>query len=111
MQTPEPQMTHIWPYNGSLDETEKFLTLDSEGPSFADDGTMAKYQDIIEFLSHDHRMLSSQYLGPNGQWIPFMKAHYQRRGGIRTAHVWGPIDSSTSPLEYRSSSWAHRKSR
>lgn len=71
-------MTHLWPYSGSLDAHEKRLTLDSEGPSFANDGTTAKYQDIIEFLSDDHRTLTSQYLGPNGQWVPFMKADYRR---------------------------------
>lgn len=72
-------MTHLWPYNGSLDAEEKVLTLDSEGPSCTGDGTMAKYQDIIEFISDDHRTLSSQYLGEDGQWIPFMKAHYRRK--------------------------------
>jgi hypothetical protein len=71
-------MTHLWPYNGTLDAANKVLTLDSEGPSFADDGTMAKYQDIIEFISPDHRTLSSQWLGPDGKWNPFMKAHYRR---------------------------------
>ena len=73
-------MTHLWPYNGTLDAEEKVLTLDSEGPSFADDGKTAKYQDIIEFISDDHRILSSQYLNPEGQWIPFMKAHYRKTG-------------------------------
>lgn len=71
-------MTRLWPYDGALDVDEKVLTLDSAGPSFADDGTMVKYQDIIEFLSDDHRTLSSQYLGSDGKWVPFMKAHYQR---------------------------------
>lgn len=71
-------MTRLWPYNGSLDAEKKVLTLDSEGPSFAGDGTMAKYQDIIEFLNDDLRTLSSQYLSPEGTWIPFMKAHYRR---------------------------------
>lgn len=71
-------MTHLWPYNGSFDADEKVLTLDSEGPSFAGDGTMAKYQDIIEFLSDDHRTLSSQYLGSDGNWVPFMKNQYER---------------------------------
>lgn len=73
-------MTHLWPYNGTLDAEEKVLTLDSEGPGFTDDGTMSKYQDIIEFISDDHRTLSSQFLGPDGQWVPFMKAHYRRKG-------------------------------
>jgi tRNA A-37 threonylcarbamoyl transferase component Bud32 len=72
-------MTHLWAYNGSLDAAGKVLTLDAEGPSFAGDGTMAKYQDIFEFLSDDHRTLSSQFLGPDGKWTPFMKAHYRRK--------------------------------
>ena len=71
-------MTRLWPYNGTLDASQKVLTLDSEGPSFANDGTMAKYQDIIEIVSPDHRILSSQYLGPDGKWMPFMKCHYRR---------------------------------
>lgn len=71
-------MTHLWPYRGSLDAAERVLTLDSEGPSFADDGSMAKYQDIIEFIDDDHRTLSSQYLGADGNWIPFMTGHYRR---------------------------------
>jgi hypothetical protein len=72
-------MTHLWPYNGSLDATGKILTLDSEGPGFSGDGSMAKYQDIIEFIDHDHRTLSSQCLGDDGQWHQFMQAHYYRQ--------------------------------
>jgi len=72
-------MTYLWPYNGTLDAAGKVLTLDSEGPSFAGDGAMAMYQDIIEFHSDNHRTLSSQFLGPDGQWVPFMKAHYRRK--------------------------------
>ena len=72
-------MTHLWPYNGSLDTDEKVLTLDSEGPNCTGDGTTAKYQDIIEFVSDDHRTLSSQFLGEDGPWTPLMKAHYRRK--------------------------------
>jgi len=72
-------MTHLWPYNGTLDAGEKVLTLDSEGPSCTGDGTMSKYQDIVEFVSDDHRTLASQFRGPDGQWVPFMKAHYRRK--------------------------------
>ena len=39
-------MTHLWVYDGALDTSGKVLTLDAEGPSFAGDGKMAKYQDI-----------------------------------------------------------------
>jgi hypothetical protein len=72
-------MTHLWPYSGTLDAAEKVLTLDSEGPSCIDPGSTARYQDIIEFLSDDHRTLSSQFRGADGQWVHFMTAHYRRK--------------------------------
>jgi hypothetical protein len=72
-------MTHLWPYNGTLDAAGKVLTLDSEGPSFNGDGKMAKYQDIIEFVNDDHRTLTARVLGPDGQWHSMMKAHYRRK--------------------------------
>lgn len=72
-------MTHLWPYDGQLDPTGKILTLNSEGPSFAGDGTMAKYQDIIEFITDDHRTLSAKVLGADGVWQHFMTSHYRRK--------------------------------
>jgi hypothetical protein len=72
-------MTHLWVYDGWLDAAGKVLTLESEGPSFAGDGTMAKYRDIIEFISDDHRTLSSHVLGDDGNWRGFMTAHYRRK--------------------------------
>jgi Protein of unknown function (DUF1579) len=71
-------MTHLWIYNGSLDATEKVLTLDTEGPNFSQ-SAMAKYKDIIEFVSNDHRVLTSQILGDDGNWLQFMTAHYRRK--------------------------------
>jgi hypothetical protein len=43
-------MNHLWVYDGELDANKRVLTLNAEGPSFSGDGTMAKYQDIIEFV-------------------------------------------------------------
>lgn len=71
-------MTHLWPYDGQLDAARKVLTLDSEGPSFADDGTMAKYQDIITVVDQDQYLLASQYQNADGSWMPFMTAKYIR---------------------------------
>lgn len=76
-------MTHLWPYNGTLDAARKVLTLDSEGPSFSGDGSMSKYQDIIEIIDADHRTLKSQVPGPNGEWTQFMSATYTRKPGTR----------------------------
>jgi hypothetical protein len=71
-------MTHLWPYDGQLDAAHKVLTLDSEGPSFAGDGTMAKYQDIIEIIDKDHYLLLSRFQSPDGAWTQFMIAKYTR---------------------------------
>jgi hypothetical protein len=71
-------MTHFWSYDGSLDESGRVLTLDAEGPSFAGDGTMARYQDIIEFVTDDHRTLTSRMQSSDGSWSQFMIAHYRR---------------------------------
>lgn len=70
-------MTFFWLYDGALEGN--VLTLDAEGPSFAGDGKMVKYQDIIEFISDDHRTLSSQMKGPDGKWSRFMTSHYRRK--------------------------------
>jgi hypothetical protein len=72
-------MTHLWVYDGVLDADGKALTLDTEGPSFSGDGSIAKYQDIIEFRNEDHRVLSSRFLNDEGTWHPFMTAHYRRK--------------------------------
>jgi hypothetical protein len=72
-------MTHLWVYDGALDPDGKVLTLDTEGPSFAGDGKLVKYQDIIEFKGDDHRVLSSQALGDDGKWRRFMTANYRRK--------------------------------
>ena len=71
-------MTHLWVYDGSVDPSGRVLTLNAEGPSFLAPGKTAKYQDIIEFKSDDHRTLTSQTLGDDGTWHPFMTAHYRR---------------------------------
>jgi len=71
-------MTHLWPYDGQLDAARKVLTLDSEGPSFADNGTMAKYQDIVEVIDKDEYRLTSRFQNPDGSWTEFMSAKYTR---------------------------------
>jgi hypothetical protein len=71
-------MTHLWVYDGYLDPEEKVLMLNAEGPSWAEEGKLAKYKDVIEIQSEDHRVLRSHMLGDDGQWHQFMTAHYRR---------------------------------
>ncbi|WP_169977522.1 DUF1579 domain-containing protein [Tautonia rosea] len=71
-------MTHLWTYEGSLDADARILTLDAEGPSFSSEG-VSKYQDIIELVDDDHRIMRSQLLSDDGNWISFMTMRYRRR--------------------------------
>jgi hypothetical protein len=72
-------MTQLWVYDGWLDEGERILTLESEGPDMAVPGKTAMYRDVVEFESDDHRVLRSQALGDDGEWHAFMEAHYRRK--------------------------------
>jgi len=72
-------MTHQWVYDGELDAAERVLTLNSEGPSFSGDGSMAKYQDVIELKSNDLRTLTGRVLTPEGTWHAFMTVEYGRQ--------------------------------
>lgn len=71
-------MDNMWLYEGTLDASGKVLTLDTEGPSFADPTKIAKYQDIVEVISPDHYTLKSRYQMDDGSWNLFMDAHYRR---------------------------------
>jgi hypothetical protein len=71
-------MTHMWVYEGTLDAAGNALTLDCEGPDFAEAGRTARYQDIITFTGDDSRTLTSRMLGADGEWRQVMFAEYRR---------------------------------
>ncbi len=75
-------MSHLWVYDGALDAAERVLTLDAEGPSMAAEGELAKYRDVIELKSDDHRVLTSHALGDDGEWHRFMTASYRRKSQV-----------------------------
>ena len=72
-------MTHLWPYRGQLSADGQQLVLESTGPSFAGDGSMTRFRDIIEFVTPDHRRMYSLVLNADGQWQQFMTNQYRRR--------------------------------
>lgn len=71
-------MHHLWIYEGELDVESNTLTLESEGPSMTGEGT-ARYRDVIQFVSDDHRTLASHCAGEDGEWTHFMTMHYHRK--------------------------------
>jgi hypothetical protein len=71
-------MHHLWVYRGSLDATGRVLTLDATGPDFQNPGATRQYQDIIEMVDENQRLLTSRILGEDGEWQEIMKARYRR---------------------------------
>lgn len=72
-------MTYMWVYDGELEPGGRVLTLNSEGPSMADDGTLASYQDVIEFKDDDTRTLTGRVRAADGTWQQFMTVEYRRK--------------------------------
>jgi len=72
-------MTHLWLYEGTLDASEKVLTLNTEGPDCTGAEKSVKYKDVIELKSADHRVLTSHMQGDDGNWIVIMTANYRRK--------------------------------
>src|SRR5690606_23176269 len=70
-------MTMQWVYEGELDDSGK-LSLHSEGPSMEKEGEYGQYKDVFEFLSDDHRTLTS-FWQKDGEWVQFMQAHYRKK--------------------------------
>ncbi len=72
-------MTHLWVYEGTLDQERRVLTLTTEGPTCTGSGGLAKFQDVVEIKSDDHRILTSRMLGEDGTWQKIMQADYRRK--------------------------------
>lgn len=70
-------MTYLWVYDGYREGDT--LHLEAMGASMSGDGSMAKYRDSIQFLTDDHRTLSSATQNPDGTWNTFMTMHYKRK--------------------------------
>lgn len=71
-------MSNMWVYEGQLDQDERVLTLNTEGPSMTPGAPPAKYKDVVELKSEDHRTLTSLVQGEDGQWHQIVSAVYQR---------------------------------
>ena len=64
-------MSNIWHYQGQLDESQKRLPLECEGPSFDGVGT-CQYRDTIEIVDADRWLFTSEFQNKEGQWIKFL---------------------------------------
>ncbi len=71
-------MNWMWQYDhGQLDDAGKILTLKTTGPLCTGDG-LAEYEDAMEIIDTDHRVLRSRMKTPDGSWHQIMQGNYQR---------------------------------
>jgi hypothetical protein len=71
-------MNSLWVYDGFLDEAERILTLESEGPSMIKEGETGKYRDVITLVNRDQYLFTGQYLGDDGVWNDMVAMRYRR---------------------------------
>jgi hypothetical protein len=71
--------SHMWKYEGSVDEATQTLTLEAEGPNFLAEGKTARFRDIYQFKSPDHIASSSQMQADDGAWTTFMTGSLRRK--------------------------------
>ena len=71
--------TTLWSYRGTLDAAKQVLTLETEGPSFADESRTSRYRDALELKSADHKVLTSSVQRADGTWLTFLRVEYRRK--------------------------------
>ena len=71
--------THMWKYEGTLNESGTVLTLEADGPNMMEPGKTAKFRDVTEFKSDDHKVMTSSMQLPDGQWVQFMTMDCRKR--------------------------------
>jgi len=71
--------SYMWNYEGSVDESGKILTLNTEGPGFQGGDKLTKFKEVIEIKSKDDRTFTSSYQNEDGTWTKLMSVKYRRR--------------------------------
>ncbi|MBK9385973.1 MAG: DUF1579 domain-containing protein [Planctomycetes bacterium] len=75
----DTMQTHHWVFRGALDEAQKLLTLETEGPYFEDTTKTVPFRNSFELVSPDHKIFRSSVKQPDGTWLNFLTAHYRRK--------------------------------
>ncbi|MGA9525629.1 MAG: DUF1579 family protein [Myxococcaceae bacterium] len=70
----------LWVYDGAFDADGRTLRLVSRGPSFDVEGETTDYEDVMEIISPDERVLTGRMKGKDGSWRDFAVTRYRRKG-------------------------------
>ena len=70
---------HLWELEGTLDPTNKILTLECEGPHPMT-GEKTRFKDVLEVKGPDENVLTSSMRGKDGSWVEVMTMTFRRAG-------------------------------
>lgn len=68
----------MWQYEGTVDDSGKVLTLDTEGPCPMQGGKIVKAQETLEIKGPDHKVFTSK-MDFNGTMQTMMTVDYRRK--------------------------------
>jgi hypothetical protein len=70
--------SRLWTYEGSVDAAGKALTLESEGPCPMAGGKTARFREVLEIKSKDHKVFTSS-VELDGKWMTALTINYKRK--------------------------------
>lgn len=69
----------MWRYEGQLDKETNTLTLETQGPCPAGDGTVSNFKEVLQLKSKDHKVFTSSMQAEDGTWTTMMQIEYRRK--------------------------------
>ncbi len=69
---------YLWKYQGSLDPSEKILTLETTGPCPMQGGKITRFKEVIEIKDKDHRTFTS-HVDFDGKFVQMLTINYTRK--------------------------------
>lgn len=98
-------MTHLWVYEGTLNESKTVLTLRAKGPM--PDGKTVEVKEIIELKNPNERTFSSFMRGEDGEWKQLITVTSRRASANAEESVTGKgviphlvVDNAAAAIEF-----------
>ncbi|MEX0713880.1 MAG: DUF1579 family protein [Pirellulales bacterium] len=89
---------YLWSYEGTVDAGGKTLTLETEGPSHDTPGKLAKFKEVIEVKTDDHKVFTSSVQGEDGKWSTIVTIHYRRKKAVAGEATQNQPPSEQEPV-------------